>query len=71
MSTQTTSSEMLAPQVELGTLVTRALEMDTRQLVREAGRQQAVALSRGIRNARSHFAVTRPGTLRQAPIPHR
>ncbi len=60
MSTQTTSSEALAPQVEIGTLVTRGLEMDTWQLVTPF---------RGIRNARFHFAG--PGTPLQAPIPHR
>ena len=62
MSTQTTSSEVLAPQVEIGTLVTRGLEMDTRQLVTPF---------RGIRNARFHFAISRPGALYQAPTPHR
>jgi hypothetical protein len=69
MSTPRTSSRMPAPQVEIGTLWTRALEleMDTRQLVLAAGRRQAC----GIRNARFHFAVPRPGTLYQAPTPHR
>jgi len=57
---QTTSSEALAPQVELGTLVPRTLEMDTRQLA---------APFRGIRNARFHFAG--PATRQHAPLPHR
>jgi hypothetical protein len=69
MSAQRTSSRMPAPQVEIGTLWTRAL--DTRQLVREAGRQQALALPCGIRNTRFHFAISRPGALHQAPTPHR
>jgi len=60
MSTQTASSEALTSQVEIGTLVTRGLEMDTRQLVTPF---------RGIRNARFRFAD--PGTPRQAPLPHR
>lgn len=69
MSTEMTSSRRPAPQVEIGTLWTRALEMDTRQLVVEAGRQQALALPCGIRNARFHFATSRPGALTQAPTP--
>jgi hypothetical protein len=69
MSKQTTSSGVQAPPVELGTLVTCALEIDTRQPVLTAGRQTAKPYRR--RKARPHFAGSRPGTLKQALIPPR
>lgn len=70
MSKQTTSSGVPAPQVELGTLRTCALEIDTRQPSLTAG-SQAAAKPYGRRKARPHFAVFRPGTLQQALIPPR
>jgi hypothetical protein len=69
MSKETTSLRVPVPPIELGTLATCALGIDTRQRALTVSRQ--VAKPCGIRKARPHFAVSRPGALQQAPLPHR
>ena len=69
MPKETTSAGVPVPQVEIGMLVTCALESDTRQPVLTVGRP---AVARPcIRKARPWFAVSSPDTPQQAPIPPR